>query len=67
MNFFKIKTTWTNLEIGILKMSLGSIFILLGSFFHDLIRDYYFPISIIAIVGVLYTLVLYFKKVKNVE
>ena len=47
MNFFKLKTTWSNAELIPLKLCIGSAFVLIGAYFHHFIATYkYFFLAI---------------------
>nr|WP_199000074.1 hypothetical protein [Flavobacterium sp. ASV13] len=64
MNFFKIKTSWTNAEFIIIKLCIASIYIIIGSYFHDYIKDYYTPLLILFGVTVIWFVYLWLKKMK---
>ncbi len=40
MNFLKIKTSWSNAELIVLKLCIASGYILVGAYFHSLFRHY---------------------------
>ena len=64
MNFFKIKTSWSNAEFIVLKLSIASAYILIGAWFSDFILCYYIPLVIIFIITVSWSVYLWLKKMK---
>ena len=65
MNFFRIKTTWSNAELALLKLCLASIFIVIGAYFHEYLQSYYIPLLIVFAITVIWTVYLWVKKMKN--
>ncbi|WP_173971141.1 hypothetical protein [Flavobacterium bizetiae] len=65
MNFFKIKTTWTNAEFIIIKLCIASAYLFIGSYFHNFIQYYYVPLLVIFVVTVIWFVYLWLKKMKN--
>jgi hypothetical protein len=65
MNFFKIKTSWSNAEFIIIKLCIASAYILIGSYFHNFIKDYYTPLLVIFGITVIWFIYLWLKKMKN--
>ena len=65
MNFFRAKTTWSNAEFIIIKLCIASAYILIGSYFHDFVKDYYLPLFIIFGITVIWFVFLWWKKMKN--
>jgi len=47
MNFFKIKTSWSNAELGIFKVCVASIFVMIGVFFNDYLKNFYVPLIVL--------------------
>jgi hypothetical protein len=41
MNFFKIKTSWSNAEFILIKLCMASAYIFIGSNFHDFFKEHY--------------------------
>ncbi|MFZ4456697.1 MAG: hypothetical protein ACOYOT_10790 [Bacteroidales bacterium] len=66
MNFFKMKTSWSNAEFIPLKLCIASIYLVIGAYFHEFISNYYTPIFIIFVVTVVWTLYLWISKMKQV-
>lgn len=64
MNFFRIKTSWSNTEFIVLKLCIASAYIFIGSYFHDFFSHYWKPILITFAVTVLWTFYLWTKKIK---
>ena len=46
MNFFKIKTGWSNAEFIPLKLCIATAYILIGAYFHNFFRDHYVAVLI---------------------
>lgn len=65
MNFFKIKTSWSNAEFIPLKLCIASAYILIGTYFHNFFRDYYVPVIIIFGITVIWSLGMWLHKMKN--
>jgi len=64
MNFFKIKTCWTNAEMIILKLCIASAYILVGTYFHSFFRHYYIPVLIVFGITVIWSVYLWLNKMK---
>lgn len=64
MNFFKIKTSWSNAEFIPIKLCMASIYILVGSYFHDFFKDYYTPLLILFGITVIWFVFSWLKKMK---
>ena len=41
MNFFKTKTSWSNAEFVIIKLSIASAYLMAGAYFHNFFSTYY--------------------------
>ncbi|MCM0668418.1 hypothetical protein [Flavobacterium tyrosinilyticum] len=65
MNFFKIKTSWSNAEFILIKLCMASIYILVGSYFHDFFRNYYPVLIVIFAVTVIWFVYQWLKKMKS--
>ncbi len=65
MNLFKRKTTWTNAEFIPLKLAIGSAYLMIGTYFHDLFQQYLSIIGIVFIATVVWSLYLWLKKMKQ--
>ncbi|MFH6937154.1 hypothetical protein [Flavobacterium sp. FlaQc-30] len=65
MNFFKIKTSWSNAEFIILKLCIASAYILIGTYFHDFFSNYYTPLIFIFGITVIWSVYLWLSKMKN--
>jgi|GEM_PF-247284 len=65
MNFFKIKTCWSNAELIVLKICIATAYIFLGSYFHNFFHNYYAVILIIFGIAVVWSLYLWITKVKT--
>lgn len=65
MNFFKIKTSWSNAEFIILKLCIASAYIFVGTYFHDFFRNYYIPLCILFGITVIWSVYLWLNKMKK--
>ncbi|WP_343695329.1 hypothetical protein [Flavobacterium sp.] len=65
MNFFKIKTSWSNAEFILIKLCMASIYILVGSYFHDFFQNYYAPLLIIFGITVIWFVSAWLKKLNS--
>jgi hypothetical protein len=65
MHFFKKKTTWMNIELMVLKLAIGSAFVLIGAYFHHFIRAILIPVIVSCVVTVTWTVILWIKKMKQ--
>lgn len=64
MSFMKAKTTWTNAEFIPLKLCVASIYIIVGSYFHDFFSKYYVPLFILFGILVIWAVALWAKKMR---
>lgn len=62
MNFFKIKTTWTNLEFIPLKLAIASAYLLIGNYFGDFVNAFKSLIFIVFIITVVWSVYLWIRK-----
>jgi hypothetical protein len=67
MNFFNIKTSWSNAELIPLKLSIATAYSLIGTYFHNFFRHYYIPVLIIFGITVIWSVYLWLNKMKNVN
>ena len=65
MNFFTRKTTWTNLELIPLKLTIGSVYLLLGAIFWQDVKTYTEIIGIIFLITVVISHYIWRKKMKE--
>ncbi len=65
MNFFRAKTCWSNMEFIPFKLCVASFYIIVGAYFHDVVRHYYIPLFIVFGITVLWTLYLWIGKMKK--
>jgi len=65
MNFFKIKTSWSNAEFIVLKLCIASAYILIGAYFSKFILDYYLLFLIVFGITVIWAVSLWLSKMKN--
>jgi hypothetical protein len=64
MNFFKIKTCWSNAEFIVLKISIANAFIFVGGYFHRFFHHYWIPVLILFFITAFWTIHLWVKKLK---
>jgi hypothetical protein len=65
MNFFKIKTTWTNAELIPLKLAVATAYILVGGYWHSFFHRYYIAVLIVFGVTVAWSFYLWLNKMKG--
>ncbi|WP_369617292.1 hypothetical protein [Flavobacterium sp. CFS9] len=65
MNFFKIKTSWSNAEFIGIKLCIASAYVLIGSYFHDFFKNYYFPILVLFAITAIWFVLQWLKKMKH--
>lgn len=64
MNILKTKTTWSNLELGILKICAGSFYMMIGIYFYEYLSHYLWVIGSLFVITVIYLLLIWTKKEK---
>lgn len=65
MNFFKIKTSWSNAELIPLKLCIASAYLLVGAYFYDFVRDNYIAILVLFGITVVWAVSLWLAKMKS--
>jgi multidrug efflux pump subunit AcrB len=65
MNFFKIKTCWSNAEMIVLKLCIASIYLVIGVYFHNFLHGFYIPLLIVFGITVIWAVYLWLTKMKN--
>jgi len=65
MNFFKIKTCWTNAEFIPLKLCIATAYILIGTYFHNFFRTWYVPVLIVFVITAIWAVYLWLSKMKQ--
>jgi len=65
MNFFKIKTSWSNAEFIVLKLCIASAYVLVGSYFHSFFRHYYIPVLVVFGVTCAWSVSLWVSKMQS--
>jgi hypothetical protein len=65
MNFFKIKTSWSNAEFILIKLCMASVYIFVGSYFHEFFANYYLILIVVFIVTVVWFVYQWLKKMKS--
>ena len=64
MNFFKIKTSWTNAEFIPLKLCIASAYILIGAYFHNFVRTYFVMFLVLFGITVVWSVYSWITKMK---
>ncbi|WP_149206353.1 hypothetical protein [Flavobacterium johnsoniae] len=65
MNFFKIKTSWSNAEFILIKLCMASAYIFIGSYFHDFFGSYYTILLVIFAITAIWFVYQWLKKMKT--
>lgn len=65
MKFLKAKTSWSNLELGLIKLCLASIYIPVGVYFSEYLKDYLLLFLIIFFITAAWTFILWIRKMKK--
>jgi len=65
MNFFKIKTSWSNAEFIPLKLCVASAYVLAGAYFHSFFRHFYLPVLVLFGITSIWSVYLWASKMKN--
>lgn len=65
MNFFKVKTSWSNAEFIVLKLALCSAYIFTGSYFHEFFSQFYLPIIVVFVITVIWSMYLWLTKMNR--
>lgn len=65
MNFFKMRSTWTNAQLIPLKVCIASAYLLVGAYFHDFFRKYYILFIILFVITVIPSLYLWVTKLRK--
>jgi len=59
-----MKTSWSNAEFIPLKLSIGSAYILIATYFHDFFSNYTIPILVVFCITVAWSLYMWVTKMK---
>ncbi|MFB9077084.1 hypothetical protein ACFFLS_03420 [Flavobacterium procerum] len=65
MNFFTIKTSWSNAEFILIKLCMASAYILIGSCFHDFFENHYSVLIGVFIITAIWFVYQWLKKMKS--
>jgi len=65
MNFFKIKTSWSNTEFIPLKLCVASAYVLVGAYFHSFFRHYDMAVLSLFVITCIWSVYLWGSKMKN--
>jgi hypothetical protein len=65
MNFLKIKTSWSNVELIVLKLCIASAYVLVGAYFHRIVRHHYILVLAVFIITVAWSVYLWLRKMKE--
>jgi hypothetical protein len=64
MNFFRIKTSWSNAEFIQLKICIATAYILVGAYFHNFFHKFYIPVLFVFGITVIWSVYLWLNKMK---
>ena len=64
MNFFRVKTSWSNAEFIVLKLSIASAYLLIGAWLSSYVLMFYIPVAIVFVITVIWAVALWLKKMK---
>jgi hypothetical protein len=67
MNFFKVKTSWSNAEFIVLKLCIASAYILIGGYFHSFFLHYSGPILVVFAITCFWSVYLWISKMKRIK
>ena len=65
MSFLKVKTTWTNAELVPLKLCIATIYLLIGAYFKELVKEYAVSIFILFVVTMIWSMYLWIRKMNQ--
>jgi hypothetical protein len=65
MNFFKLRTTWANSELILLKLCIASSYILVGAYFRSFVSQYRWPFVTLSVITVIWSVYLWITKMKK--
>jgi hypothetical protein len=65
MRLINARTTWSNGEFIVFKLSVTTGYLIIGSYFHALFRKYYVPLFIVFGISLVWTVSLWFRKMKK--
>ena len=65
INIAKAKTTWSNAEFIIFKLSITCGYLIIGTYFHALFSKYYIPLFIVFGISLVWTVALWLKKMRR--
>lgn len=67
MNFLFIKTLWTNIELGLIKISATAFGILLGIYFSEFLKSYLVLLGIVFVITAIGGIILWVKKTSTTD
>ena len=65
INIAKARTTWSNAEFIIFKLSITCAYLIIGTYFHALFSNYYIPLFIVFGISLIWTVLLWLRKMKQ--
>lgn len=65
MNFFKIKTCWSNAELVVLKLCIASAYLFIGDYFHSFFHHYVDLIFAVFVITWCWSVYLWLTKMKS--
>jgi hypothetical protein len=64
-DFAKTRTTWSNAEFIVFKLSITCGYLIIGTYFHALFSKYYIPLFIVFGISLVWTILLWLKKMRE--
>lgn len=65
MNFFKMKTSWSNAEFIVLKLCVASAYVMVGCYFQSFFQNYYTPLLVVFGITCVWAMYLWVNKMKQ--
>lgn len=65
MNFLQKRTNWSNFELGIIKICVGSVGAAIGAYFHEYLQGYLFLLIAIYLVTGVWLFSRWYKQLKK--
>ena len=64
-SLIKARTTWSNGEFIVFKLSITMGYLIIGSYFHALFSNYYIPLFIVFGISLVWTVWLWLRKMRK--
>lgn len=62
IKFLNRRTSWTNAELGLIKICVGSAYLIIGSYFHEFFHAFLVVAGIVFVITAGWTFYLWIKK-----